>query len=845
MNRLTTELKNYLTERGVMEEAAQARGYREVYSGKPTGPEFAATYGFPQTAGGLLIPMHPLIGGDQRYQLRSQPGSEPTDDKGRRKKFISPAGQPNCLATSPLTRDLLAKPGQVIFVSEGVTRIDALAGFEIPGIATNGVWGWCGKNDVGGLVALDDWEHVNIKGNAFMLAPDGDITQSKGVYRGSKKLARYLSSRGAENVQLVVLPDDMGLDDWIAARGFKSQLELRSALREHVVDIETLPEPNKRQPDTQPDKLFRIDDVSDVSRSSPANIYRVLDRYPREVCIVRTANHKDDWYLLVEESGGRWSRDGTEGLLMRSAQAWHLAIAERAMKGAMKGANNGERLTAEDASKASRYAVRAMEPKGIADTMKSLRPVADRMIKEDKLPKGITVAKERDIDGDRLSIGTPDGVLDIETLKHLPREEARKRLVTRTIPDPLDLNAEHQLADALVGHLPNDNRNYLLDAMAWMLRGEPARRFYALAGPPAGGKTTLATAIHAAFGDVFAGGYVTWVDANSLMASRFRGPDAHRAGLVGMHFARIAFAEELPLYGQLDGGLIKNLSGGGAVMLRDVGERGLMRPAMATLVLIMNDDSLDVIVMDSEAIIERGHILPYPRLPMRPEERDPDHLSLVRDSWEVRQAVVAMMLNRLAGIEAPPAETPTIKAMRTERVEASIGPVGLWLSERLQVTHSHKDSVNLPALWQTLGETFEVHGDKIEGRTKRQTWSLAKQMVPNLPKGKRITGGGTAWPGVRLQSDEEVEADAPAPAEQTETADAPTFRSPSSAPPVESCPSCDPNEIVSPHAPAPYSCECGVRTGTLPEPETPGASTRPCLTVPPTGSQTSPTTVLR
>ena len=80
MNRLSPTWNKYLSERGVSEAALSARGYREVHSGKALGEEFAATYHFPQKAGGLLIPLHPLLGGDPAYQLRYPPGQEPVKD---------------------------------------------------------------------------------------------------------------------------------------------------------------------------------------------------------------------------------------------------------------------------------------------------------------------------------------------------------------------------------------------------------------------------------------------------------------------------------------------------------------------------------------------------------------------------------------------------------------------------------------------------------------------------------------------------------------------------------------------------------------------------------------------
>ena len=113
--------------------------------------DFAKTYGFPKVRGGLLIPLHPLLGGEA-YQLRFKPGTEPLDRKGKPRKFDTPGGQRNVMATSPLTRDLLDAPRQAIVIAEGITRIDAVAPLGIPAVGIPGVWSWRGTNAKGGPV---------------------------------------------------------------------------------------------------------------------------------------------------------------------------------------------------------------------------------------------------------------------------------------------------------------------------------------------------------------------------------------------------------------------------------------------------------------------------------------------------------------------------------------------------------------------------------------------------------------------------------------------------------------------------------------------------------------------
>ena len=106
---LRPEHRNYLWERGVTPEAARARGYRSVRGGggRNVDESYAAAYhGLPRRHG-LLMPLHPLLGGDQRYQLRPDEPRLSSDQKPV--KFESQAGLGNMLATSPLTASALRR----------------------------------------------------------------------------------------------------------------------------------------------------------------------------------------------------------------------------------------------------------------------------------------------------------------------------------------------------------------------------------------------------------------------------------------------------------------------------------------------------------------------------------------------------------------------------------------------------------------------------------------------------------------------------------------------------------------------------------------------------------------
>ena len=232
---LRPEHRNYLWERGVTPEAARARGYRSVRGGggRNVDESYAAAYpGLPRRHG-LLMPLHPLLGGDQRYQLR--PDEPRLNNDQAPIKFESQAGFGNVLATSPLTAFALRQETQTIIIAEGITRVDALAAYGIPAVAIPGCYAWRDKNGV-----LPDFEALRLSGNAFILAFDGDAVSNLSVNNALARLARYLRAKGAK-VGLLRVPDDeegrqRGLDDWLAQERFSDPATVIRELQRRSLD---------------------------------------------------------------------------------------------------------------------------------------------------------------------------------------------------------------------------------------------------------------------------------------------------------------------------------------------------------------------------------------------------------------------------------------------------------------------------------------------------------------------------------------------------------------------------------------------------------------------------------
>jgi hypothetical protein len=207
---------DYLAARGVSPEVAAARGYRSIGAGEAIRE---LGYGKATPTPGLLMPLYGVLGGGELTGWQYRP-DEPRETNGRTLKFESPAKQPGVLDVNPAMRERVGAGNAQLFLVEGLTRADALAGLGIPALAVLGVYGWRGRNAQNGVTALPDFEAVALRGARVILAFDGDSSTNASVWDGLNRLRRFLIAKGAEGVGVLTVPQDYGekagLDDAIA-----------------------------------------------------------------------------------------------------------------------------------------------------------------------------------------------------------------------------------------------------------------------------------------------------------------------------------------------------------------------------------------------------------------------------------------------------------------------------------------------------------------------------------------------------------------------------------------------------------------------------------------------------
>ena len=205
---------------GITPEYAAKRGYETV-----TDKSRLAQIGLAQDARGLipglLVPLLRMDGSTWGYQYR--PDSPRCNANGKPIKYETPTGQPNHLDVPPGVGPMLGAPQIPLFITEGSKKADCGVLNGICVVALPGVWNFRGKNNLGGKVALADWQDIAwedvVRHNRrrVILAYDGDLACKESVQKAAHTLGGYLAHKGAE-IGYLWLPDTptkTGLDDYL------------------------------------------------------------------------------------------------------------------------------------------------------------------------------------------------------------------------------------------------------------------------------------------------------------------------------------------------------------------------------------------------------------------------------------------------------------------------------------------------------------------------------------------------------------------------------------------------------------------------------------------------------
>ncbi|MFC2044932.1 DUF3854 domain-containing protein, partial [Chloroflexota bacterium] len=149
------------------------------------------------------------------YQYRPD---NPRMKDGKPIKYETPTGGNVRVDVPPRCRLGLADPSIDLWFTEGIKKGDALASHGLYAAALIGVWGFKGRNSLGGTTLLADFDCIALKERKVIITYDSDISTKPQVRQAMERFGEHLHRKGAK-LYAVLLPQDgtnkVGVDDYL------------------------------------------------------------------------------------------------------------------------------------------------------------------------------------------------------------------------------------------------------------------------------------------------------------------------------------------------------------------------------------------------------------------------------------------------------------------------------------------------------------------------------------------------------------------------------------------------------------------------------------------------------
>ncbi len=426
------------------------------------------------------------------------------------------------------------------------------------------------------------------------------------------------------------------------------------------------------------------------------------------------------------------------GVLHRSTRELDLALwtAAETQIAELRG---GEAPSATEVADHMPFLNRVASASGRRAVIESLPLAHSILLKQKAVPAGLRSVPAETIDADARYVGAPNGVVDLETGRLLSGTEARRALVSHTLPDPYDGNASHRLVDRLTAHMDEEDRENLLDALAYALGAGSADRIYVIHGGQA--RSALLSSVRMALGPRYSG----TAPLAMLLTDRSRSTLPVQPTPLGRFTGpRILVGYAPAGSGSLDPGLLYHLTLQDAVMERTLG--GHRRSLTATMFVALDPDALEDLDSGGSHSLARIRVLQY----HDPEVPDTELIQRAGHTRAFRQALIALLVRRCAAMSGPPDHIPHPLPRRS----AADPEADRWLLDAIEVTGRSSDRLASSVLWDAARAApgSGSDPDRAWGMSRR---SLTMRAISLHRLGRtrsvRIDGEPvTGWMGVRL-----------------------------------------------------------------------------------------------
>jgi putative DNA primase/helicase len=446
-----------------------------------------------------------------------------TGKSGKAVKFDRPYGQVPCLNVNPTAASALRQGGPFtpLVIVEGVTRADALAERGVPAAAIMGIYGW--KGDVGsGPATLSELHELPIKGREVWIFPDGDALTNHNVNAGVRALVDVFKRRGARSVSVGVVPDGLGLDDWLGSG--HEITELQTLLRQDI-PVVMAPRPNTQQ----------IGIRAELPMTTDRDLAQAWLQQGAHVAYLPSL---DSWTAFLN---GRWQQDASGAVARVSLSSYLAQVSQDYVRGA-----DG---TAEEKAARALY-----QDLNSTTKLRAVQSMAEALAESH--------ARDEDFDLDPWLFNCQNGTLDLRTgiLKdHDPKDMLRGISPTEWDPEAKSPQFDQFLAEILPDQ---EVRAYLQMLMGMTLVGQTVLHVLPVfVGSGRNGKGTLVHALTTTLGPDYSGP----VDKSLLISTKF---ESHPTKLMALKGKRLVTASETEAGDRFASASLKALTGGDMITAR-------------------------------------------------------------------------------------------------------------------------------------------------------------------------------------------------------------------------------------------------------------------------------------
>ena len=498
-----------LEESCITPDVAQRRGYETLYGTDEDRarlkelrvPRWAwrDDLAFP----GLLLPMYRVTGEEIGVQFK--PALPQEAPGGKHQKYASQTGVPNRLDVPPPVADLVRDPSTPLWVTEGIKKADCLASCGKAALTLTGVFNWRSK-----LGTLGDWEDIPLQGRTVVICFDADAREKRTVMLAMQRFGRWLESKGARVMYLIV-PAEVeredgsrvavkGVDDFLHAGGTMD--DLRDACMAQL-------------PTGAQDAAFSDAVLTDTV------VNEALDgrfRWARGI----------GW---MEWTGKIWS-GASDATVLEAIRLWALEQFNLVLDEQRRDANRDLRTQIDGW-------------RGVLSTSK----LSNLM----KLARGPLECSASDFDADPDLLNCPNGIVDLRTGVLTPHDP--DALMTKLAGADYVKDARHPDWDKALLALPEDVRDWYQIRVGQAITGHmtPDDLILILQGGGANGKSTVYDPLALAVGK-----YHVQVSDRVILGAA---SDNHPTEIMDLMGARYAVLEETPEARRLDTNRAKKLAG--------------------------------------------------------------------------------------------------------------------------------------------------------------------------------------------------------------------------------------------------------------------------------------------